>query len=144
MGLDLFDSMGNPVSTKEVIERLTEWYDCQSISCEEGLTQETEGLVLTILTKDFSPGHTVDTFRRAVSTRRLDNDDLGIIAAEILSSNPVARASFCSAMPVTDMRSTVYAYLVGRMAAKDAKAIFDLKHDIDMAVEIMTKERLKA
>ncbi len=143
MGLDLFDSMGNAVSTKEVVDRLTEWYDCQSISAEMGLTEETNNLLLSILTKDFSPSRTADIIKRVVKTHYLDGDDLGDIAVQILATNPIARVHFCSAMPVTEMRSTVYAYLVGQMVAKDAKAIFDLKHDIDMSIEVMTKARLE-
>lgn len=142
MGLNLFDSMGNAVSTGEVIERLTEWYDCKHASAENGVYAETMGLVKTILTKDFSPADTLDLYTDSTIVGAMDMDDLGHIAHAILQ-NHRSRVTFGWDVKPSVMEAIVHEYLSAEIAEKKRGAVMSMKRMVDAAVVVAVTGRMK-
>ena len=142
MGLNLFDSMGNAVPTGEVIKRLTEWYDCEHASAENGVYAETMGLIKTILTKDFSPKEVYDLFTDREVTGALDAEDSGHIANAILQ-HPLAVRAFCWDVKPGDMEEIMYEYFFIQLINKDMGAIMQIKEVVDAAVAKAVTERMK-
>ena len=142
MGLNLFDSMGNAVPTGEVIKRLTEWYDCEHASAENGVYAETRGLMKTILTKDFSPVEVIAFFTDREVTGAMDQDDFGHLAHAILQ-NHRSRIAFCWDVKPGVMEELVYEYLSAMYVGKDAGAIMRIKEMADEAVAEAATQRMK-
>ena len=142
MGLNLFDSMGTAVPTSEVIERLTEWYDCKNASAENGVFFETVSLVKTILTKDFSPADTLDLYTDSTIVGAMDMDDLGHIAHAILQ-NHRSRVTFGWDVKPSVMEAIVHEYLSAEIAEKERGAVMSMKRMVDAAVVAAVTGRMK-
>lgn len=142
MGLNLFDSMGNAVSTGEVIKRLTEWYDCKNAAAENKVYFETVDLVRTILTKGLSPEEALDLFTDREVTGALDAEDSGHIAHAILQ-HPLAVRAFCWDVKPGDMEEIMYEYFLIQLINKDMGAIMQIKEVADAAVAKAVTERMK-
>ena len=142
MGLNLFDSMGNAVPTGQVIKRLTEWYDCEHASAENGVYTETMGLMKTILTKDFSPVEVIAFFTDREVTGAMDQDDFGHLAHAILQ-NHRSQMAFCFDIKSGDMEEIIYNYFLTQLINKDAGAIMRIKEMADEAVAEAATQRMK-
>lgn len=142
MGLNLFDSMGNAVPTGEVIERLTEWYDCENASAENEVFFETVSLVKTILTKAFSPADTLDLYTDSEIVEVMDHDDLGHIAHAILQ-NHRSQVTFGWDVKPSVMEAIVHEYLSAEIAEKERGAVMSMKRMVDAAVVAAVTGRMK-